>query len=55
MAEDSQDPSDKITTDPSPKDSVSGLETPEVSIGLIVVGGICLLFGIAIGLVFTAK
>tara|TARA_B100001093_G_C26551399_1_gene894630 strand:- start:418 stop:585 length:168 start_codon:yes stop_codon:yes gene_type:complete len=55
MSEDSQDPSDKITTNPSPNDSVLDSEMPEVGIGLIVLGGICLLFGIAIGLIFTAK
>lgn len=55
MSEDSQDPSNQITTNPSSKDPGSDSETPEVGIGLIVVGGICLLFGIAIGLVFTAK
>ena len=55
MSEDSQDPSDNNIRNPSPKDSPSDSETPEVGLGLIVLGGICLLCGIAIGLVFTAK
>ena len=55
MSEDSQDPSDKNITNPSSKDSQADSETPEVGLGLIVLGGICLLCGIAIGLVFTVK
>ena len=55
MSEDSQDPSEKNTTNPSSKHSGADSDVPEVGIGLIVLGGICLLFGIAIGLVFTVK
>ena len=55
MSENSQDPSDKITTEQSSSDLESDSETPEVGLGLIVLGCICLLFGIAIGLVFTTK
>jgi len=55
MSNDSQDPSNEITVDASSKDSELDSDTPDVGIGLVVLGGICLLFGIAIGLVFTVK
>ncbi len=55
MSDDSQDPSNQITADSSPNDSKMDPETPDIGIGLILLGGICLLFGIAIGLIFTVK
>ena len=55
MSEDSHDPSNKITVDSSPNDAKMDPETPDVGVGLILLGGVCLLFGIAIGLIFTAK
>ena len=55
MSEDSHEPSNKNTVDSSPKDSESDSETPDVGVGLILLGGICLLFGIASGLIFAVK
>ena len=55
MSEDSHDPSNKITADASSKDARMDPDTPDVGVGLILLGGICLLFGIAIGLIFTVK
>ena len=51
MSEDSQDSSNRISTDPSENNS----DMPEVGVGLILLGGVCLILGIAIGLVFTVK
>ncbi len=55
MPEDPQNPSKEITVDSSSKESELDSDTPDVGIGLIILGGICLLFGIALGLVFTLK
>ena len=55
MSEDPQDPSGMISADLSSNSSESNSDTPEVGVGLIVLGTMCLIFGIAIGLVFTAK
>ena len=55
MSEEPQDPSDMISRDLSSNSSESNSDTPEVGVGLIVLGTMCLIFGIAIGLVFTAK
>ena len=55
MPEDPQNPSKEITVDSASKESELDSDTPDVGIGLIILGGICLLFGIALGLVFTLK
>ena len=55
MSEDPQDPSDMISRDISSNSSEFNSDTPEVGVALIVLGTMCLILGIAIGLVFTAK
>ena len=55
MAENPPDPSNKITADVSPNDAKVEPDTPDVGVGLILLGGICLLFGIVIGLIFTVN
>ena len=55
MPEDPKDTSNQNTVDSSIKESELDSDTPDVGVGLVVLGGICLLFGIAIGLVFTVQ
>lgn len=55
MSEDPQDPSGMISADLSSSSSESNSDTPKVGVGLIVLGTMFLILGIAIGLVFTAK
>ena len=45
----------KIATESPQKLSEREPETPEVGIGLMLLGGLCLLLGVVIGLVFTGK
>ncbi len=55
MSEDSQAPPNKISTADPQNDLESDAEDPEIGVGLILLGISCLIFGIAIGLVFTVK
>ena len=55
MSTEEPDSSKKIATE-GPQSVVSAEpDTPEIGVGLIVLGGLCLVMGVVIGLVFAAK
>ena len=55
MSTEEPDSAKKIATE-GPQSVVSAEpDTPEVGVGLIVLGGLCLVMGVVIGLVFAAK
>lgn len=52
MSTDNPDPSKKIA---QKNDSTSTEDTPEVGVGLLLLGALCLVIGIGIGLIFSLK
>lgn len=52
MSIEKPDPSKKNTQE---NDSMSTEDTPEVGVGLLLLGALCLVIGIGIGLIFSLK
>ena len=55
MSTEKTDSVKKIATENPQNVATADPDTPEVGIGLIVLGGLCLVLGVVVGLVFAAK
>ena len=55
MSTEEPDSVKKIATESPQSIANTASDTPKVGIGLILLGGLCLILGVVIGLVFTAK
>ena len=55
MSTEEPDSVKKIATESPQSFANTASDTPKVGIGLILLGGLCLILGVVIGLVFTAK
>lgn len=55
MSTEEPDSAKKIATESPQSVASAESDTPEVGVGLIVLGGLCLVLGVVIGLVFAAK